>query len=175
MEKMAIAAYGTKPEARYAYYRRCQVFMKNGRQCKAPAEKGTQICRNHAGQIETELRRERERWAALEITAERMRAAGRRDFSARQIFHDPQAIRTAMNIIMQALASDAIEDKTAARLLNELQLALGHINSARSTLRQSLAIPKVSGADPSCPRSRKTGVLWGPHSVCRPRDDIQAK
>ena len=172
---MEIAAERTKSEARYAYYRRCQVFMKNGRQCKAPAEKGAQICRNHAGQIETEMRRERERWAVLEITAEQMRAAGHKDFSARHVFDDPRAIRAAMNVIMQALASDAIEDKTAARLLNELQMALTHPDSARSTLGRSRAIPKVSGADPSCPRSRKIGVLWGPRSACRPRDDIQTK
>jgi hypothetical protein len=36
------------PEARYAYYRRCQVFRKNGGQCKAPAEKGSGICYAHA-------------------------------------------------------------------------------------------------------------------------------
>jgi hypothetical protein len=111
-------------EARYAYYRRCQVFMKNGRQCKAPAQKGAQICRNHAGQIETEMRRERERWAVLEMAAEQMRTAGQEDFTVAQIFRDRHALLTAINVTMQALASDAIEDKTAARLLNELQARL---------------------------------------------------
>ena len=106
--------------------------MKNGRQCKAPAEKGAPICRNHAGQIATEMRRERERWAVLEITAEQMRAGGRQDFTVGQIFRDSRAILTAMNVIMQALASDAIEDKTAARLLNELQSALTAIGKNRA-------------------------------------------
>ena len=35
------------PEARYAYYRRCQEFRRNGEQCKAPAEKDAQICHAH--------------------------------------------------------------------------------------------------------------------------------
>lgn len=44
-------------EARYAYYRRCQVFRKGGAQCKAPAEKGSHICYAHAGQLATAVRR----------------------------------------------------------------------------------------------------------------------
>ena len=46
------------PEARYSYYRRCQVFRKGGVQCKAPAEKGSHICYAHAGQLATAVRRE---------------------------------------------------------------------------------------------------------------------
>src|SRR5437899_6059531 len=49
------------PEARYAYYRRCQKFRRNGGQCKAPAMKGEQICYKHAEQQATEDRRVRER------------------------------------------------------------------------------------------------------------------
>src|SRR5262245_30425199 len=44
------------PEARYAYYRRCQQFRRNGEQCKAPAMKGEDICHRHAEQADTERR-----------------------------------------------------------------------------------------------------------------------
>lgn len=53
------------PEARYSYYRRCQIFRKGGEQCKAPAEKGSHICYAHAGQLAAAVRRERERRAVL--------------------------------------------------------------------------------------------------------------
>ena len=69
---------GKAPEARYAYYRRCQVFRRDGEQCKAPAEKGAHICYAHAGQLATALRREQERRAVLaEAVAEMRRGAGR--------------------------------------------------------------------------------------------------
>ena len=48
-----------RPEARYAYYRRCQIFRRGGEQCKAPAEKGSQICHAHAGQLAMAVRRAR--------------------------------------------------------------------------------------------------------------------
>ena len=61
------------PEARYAYYRRCQVFRKGGEQCKAPAETGSLICHAHAGQLAMAVRRERERRAVLEEAVAEMR------------------------------------------------------------------------------------------------------
>lgn len=57
------------PEARYAYYRRCQEFCKSGAQCKAPAEKGAVICHAHAGQGAMAARRESERRVVLERAA----------------------------------------------------------------------------------------------------------
>jgi hypothetical protein len=66
MAEMSIAKGVMRvPEARYAYYRRCQVFRKGGEQCKAPAEKGSHICYAHAGQLAMAVRRERERRAVL--------------------------------------------------------------------------------------------------------------
>jgi hypothetical protein len=43
---------GQAPEARYAYYRRCQQYRRNGEQCKAPAMKGEHICHRHAEQAD---------------------------------------------------------------------------------------------------------------------------
>src|SRR5262249_25427548 len=54
------AARERTAEERYAYYRRCQVVRRNGEQCKAPAEKGAQICHAHAGQQAAALRRKLE-------------------------------------------------------------------------------------------------------------------
>ena len=48
-------------ELRYAYYRRCRHFRRNGEQCKAPAMKGEQICHSHAGQLDAERRRQQQR------------------------------------------------------------------------------------------------------------------
>jgi len=68
------------PEARYAYYRRCQVFRRNGEQCKAPAEKGSYICHAHAGQLAMAVRRERERRAVLAEAVAEMRRRGKPEF-----------------------------------------------------------------------------------------------
>src|SRR6476660_7846035 len=48
----------TKPEERYAYYRRCQVFRRNGEQCKAPAMKGEPLCYKHEQEAAAERRRQ---------------------------------------------------------------------------------------------------------------------
>ena len=64
------------PEARYAYYRRCQVFRRNGEQCKAPAEKGAQICHLHASQKAMELRRKLELAILLAEVVRRMSSRG---------------------------------------------------------------------------------------------------
>jgi hypothetical protein len=62
MSEMSVAEDVMRvPEARYSYYRRCQLFRKSGEQCKAPAENGSQICYAHAGQLATAVRRARER------------------------------------------------------------------------------------------------------------------
>src|SRR5438874_13183690 len=65
------------PEARYSYYRRCQLFRRNGEQCKAPAEKESHICYAHAGQLATAVRRERERRAVLAEAVAEMRRRGK--------------------------------------------------------------------------------------------------
>src|SRR6266852_6928854 len=71
------------PEARYAYYRRCQVFRRGGEQCKAPAEKGALICHSHAGQLALAVRRERERQAVLAEAVAEMRRRGKPSWRGR--------------------------------------------------------------------------------------------
>src|ERR1051326_9541679 len=70
------------PEARYAYYRRCQVFRKGGEQCKAAAEKGSHICYAHAGQLATAFRRDLERQIVLAEAVAQMRKRGKPECEA---------------------------------------------------------------------------------------------
>src|SRR6478672_4881603 len=90
------------PEARYAYYRRCQVFRKGGAQCKAPAEKGSQICYAHAGQLAMAVRRERERRAVLAEAVAQMRKRGRPDCEMADLFMDFKGINVTLAVMAQA-------------------------------------------------------------------------
>ncbi len=109
------------PEARYAYYRRCQVFRRGGEQCKAPAEKGSQICYAHAGQLATAVRREQQRRAVLEEAVARMRKQGRPDCKMADLFMDLKSINVMLAVMAQALIDGRIDCKTAGRLVVQLQ------------------------------------------------------
>jgi hypothetical protein len=109
------------PEARYAYYRRCQVFRKGGAQCKAPAEKGSHICHAHAGQLATAVRRERERRAVLAEAVAQMRRRGRPECEMADLFMDFNGIQVTLGVMAQALIDGRIDCKTAGRLVVQLQ------------------------------------------------------
>ncbi|HEV7676317.1 MAG TPA: hypothetical protein VGQ12_17425 [Candidatus Angelobacter sp.] len=129
------------PEARYAYYWRCQVFRKGGEQCKAPAEKGAHICHAHAGQQATALRRERERQAVLAEAVMQMRQRGKPDCEAADLFMDFNGIQVTMAVMAQAVIDGRIDCKTAGRLVVQLQTMAkllrvyhrGHSEAQRST------------------------------------------
>jgi hypothetical protein len=109
------------PEARYAYYRRCQVFRRGGEQCKAPAEKGSHICYAHAGQLATAVRRERERHAVLEEAVAQMRERGRPECEMADLFMDFNGINVTVAVMTQALIEGRIDCKTAGRMVVQLQ------------------------------------------------------
>jgi hypothetical protein len=109
------------PEARYAYYRRCQEFRRSGEQCKAPAEKGAQICHAHAGQRAMAERRARERQAVLEEAVAQMRKQGRPEFEMIHLFMDFRGIQVTIAVVAQALIDGRIDCKTAGRLAWDLQ------------------------------------------------------
>ena len=111
------------PEARYAYYRRCQVFRKSGEQCKAPAEKGTNICHAHAGQLAMAVRRERERRAVLAEAVAEMRRRGDAEYEMKDLFMDFKGIQVTLAKMAQALIDGRIDCKTAGRLVVQLQMA----------------------------------------------------
>jgi hypothetical protein len=93
------------PEPRYAYYRRCQRFRKNGLQCKAPALKGKKLCYKHDEQEALAQRREQ---AVLELGLH-----GRSN--------NPRNKQEDLWKVAQALVEGRIDATTTARLLSELQ------------------------------------------------------
>jgi hypothetical protein len=109
------------PEARYAYYRRCQVFRRGGVQCKAPAETGSHICHAHAGQLAMAVRRERERRAVLAEAVAQMRKRGRPECQIADLFMDFKGINVTLAVMMQAVIDGRIDCKTAGRLVVQLQ------------------------------------------------------
>jgi len=110
-------------EARYAYYRRCQVFRKNGDQCKAPAEKGAHICYAHAGAQAMAFRRKLELTIVLAEMVRRMRLRGRPEFEIADIFKEFNAIQVTLGVMAQAIIAGRIDCKTAGRLAVGLQTA----------------------------------------------------
>jgi hypothetical protein len=111
------------PEARYAYYRRCQVFKKYGEQCKAPAEKGAHICYAHAREQAAAFRRKLQLTILLAGVVRRMRQRGMPEFEAADIFMDFNAIQVTLGVVAQAVIDGRIDCKTAGRLLIGLQTA----------------------------------------------------
>lgn len=109
------------PEARYAYYWRCQVFRRDGVQCKAPAEKGSHICYAHAGQLAMAVRREKERQAVLAEAVAQMRKRGRPECEVADLFMDFKGINVTLAVAAQALIEGRIDCKTSGRLLVQLQ------------------------------------------------------
>ena len=109
------------PEARYAYYRRCQEFCKSGEQCKAPAEKGTAVCYAHARQRAIAARREAERLAVLTKALAEMRKRGKPEFEMVNLFTSFNGIQVTIATAAQALVDGSIDCKTAGRLLWDLQ------------------------------------------------------
>jgi hypothetical protein len=112
------------PEARYSYYRRCQMFRKNGEQCKAPAEKDAHICYAHAQQQAMTLRRKIETAVLLAEVVRRVRARGRPDFEVADIFLDFDAIQITLAVMAQAVIEGRIDCKAAGRLMVGLQTAM---------------------------------------------------
>jgi hypothetical protein len=119
----AVAESGRIPEARYAYYRRCQVFRKGGEQCKAPAETGSVICHAHAGQLAMAVRRERERRAVLEEAVAEMRRRGNPEVETKDLFMDFKGIQVTIAVMARALINGRIDCKTGGRLVVQLQAA----------------------------------------------------
>src|SRR3954452_2639577 len=109
------------PEARYSYYLRCQVFRRNGEQCKAPAEKGAAICYAHAGQQATAFRRDLERRIVLAEAVAEMRRQGRSECEMADLLNDFKGIQVTLAVMAKALIGGRIDCKTAGRLIVHLQ------------------------------------------------------
>jgi hypothetical protein len=109
------------PEARYSYYRRCQIFRKGGEQCKAPAEKGSHICYAHAGQLAMAFRRDLERRIVLAEAVAEMRRRGRPECEMADLFKDFKGINVTLAVMARALIAGRIDCKTAGQMVVYLQ------------------------------------------------------
>lgn len=139
------------PEARYAYYRRCQAFRKGGQQCKAPAEKGSHICHAHAEQLAMAVRRERELRAVLEEAVAQMRRRGKPDCEMANLFMDFKGINMTLAVMAQAVITGKIDCKTAGRLVVQLQttsklLWMMH-RKGRERRRENGILPQICAED----------------------------
>ncbi|MGZ4876167.1 MAG: hypothetical protein ACXV5R_13420, partial [Candidatus Angelobacter sp.] len=118
---MAKAAATQIPEARYTYYRRCQLFRRNGDQCKAPAAKGEAICHAHAAQQAMAFRWDLERQIVLAKAVAEMRRRGKPECEMADLFTDFKGIQLTLAEVSRALIHGRIDCKTAGRLLVHLQ------------------------------------------------------
>ena len=148
------------PEARYAYYPRCQVFCRNGVQCKAPAEKGSYICHAHAGQLATAVRRERERRAVLAEALAAMRRQGKPECELVDLFMDFKGIQVTLAKMAQALIDGRIDCKTAGRMAVQLQMAsklLRMVQRKRTSTTESRGHGEQRNVPQICADERRSG------------------
>ena len=106
-EKRETEHWRGTPQARYAYYIRCERMKDRGGQCKAPALKGTRVCYKHTQQDEARRRRE-EMIRALELPP----------------LSDVRSIQAALSKIAQALIDDRIDERCAGYLFHRVQTAM---------------------------------------------------
>jgi hypothetical protein len=109
------------PEERYAYYRRCQVFRKDGQQCKAPAMKGQEVCHKHEAQADMERRR-----------------AAMREQLALPPLVDFKSVQTGIREVGRAIIDGRIDEDYAGELLHRLQnaaVALRRLDAGHPRLR----------------------------------------
>jgi hypothetical protein len=123
------------PEPRYAYYRRCQQFRRNGEQCKAPAMKGEHTCHRHAEQADMERRRAEQRREILSRPG-----AGLGSF---------RAIQRTIGELAGAILAGSIDHKTAGRLIVDIQTAI--------------RLQKMLTTDANTPTSQHR-ACWGPRA-----------
>ena len=135
------------PEARYAYYRRCQVFRKGGEQCKAPAEKGSHICYAHAGQLAMGVRRVQERKVVLAEAVAQMRKRGNPQCEMADLFMDLEGINVTIAVMAQALIAGRIDCKTAGRLLVQLQTVSKLLRILHRTKTKNLPLINADNTD----------------------------
>ena len=167
------------PEARYANYRRCQVFRRNGAQCKAPAEKGAHICHAHAGQLAMAVRRERERRAVLAEAVAEMRKRGRPECEMADLFTDFKGIQVTTAVMARAVITGRIDCKTAGQMVVQLQTfskllwqihrkerkerkelpLIGTDNTDRRRLPNPKPLPQINADDGNL-TSRRHAELW---------------
>ena len=130
-------------EARYGYYRRCQVVMGSGEQCRCPALKGTDICRNHAEQKRDLERRLEQQVEVLSRAAEKLAKSTGSKGVIEDLFESRRGIQLALDEAMQAIVENRIDEKSARELLGELEKAQRNLPRIGADPRQA---PRHTGA-----------------------------
>jgi hypothetical protein len=156
--------YSKPLEARYSYYRRCQLFRRNGEQCKAPAEKGEAICHAHAAQQAMALRRERERQAVLAEAVAQMRRQGKPECEMADLFTDFKGIQVTLAVVSRALIHGRIDCKTAGRLLVHLQTMsklLWMVHRKRTSTTEARRHGEKRGLPQICADERRLKTVEG--------------
>jgi hypothetical protein len=162
------------PEARYSYYRRCQMFRRNGEQCKAPAEKGSHSCYAHASQRATAFRRDLERRIVLAEAVAEMRRQGNAECEMADLFTDFKGIQVTLAVMSRAIIAGRIDCKTAGRLLVHLQTMskllwtlhgkrTSHTEARRHGEQQGTQ--QISAAEQLLNREQKLPVLPAPQAA----------
>jgi hypothetical protein len=136
----AVAEPGRILQARYGYYRRCQVFRHNGEQCKAPAEKGLHICYAHAGQQAMAFRRDLERRVVLAEAVAEMRRQGHTKCELENLLTDFKGIQVTLAVMARAIIAGRIDCKTAGRLVVHLQM----MSKLLWTLHKNKTLPRIN-------------------------------
>jgi hypothetical protein len=113
------------PEPRYAYYRRCLQFRKNGKQCRAPALKGESLCYMHDAQARAEIKYQQ----------------SRRELGVRNAWNDRRSRQQAIGRLAEAVLNDRIDRKSAARMVAELQAAITLRKAERSEAAANQGAP----------------------------------
>jgi hypothetical protein len=161
------------PEARYSYYRRCQLFRRNGEQCKAPAEKGAHICHAHAAQQAMTFRRELERRIVLAEAVAQMRRQGRPECELADLFTDFKGIQVTLAVVSRALIAGRIDCKTAGRLLVHLQtmsklLRMVHCKTSTTEARrhgEQQGLPQICADERRLNREQELPVVTTPQAA----------
>jgi hypothetical protein len=135
----AVAEPGPILQARYGYYRRCQVFRHNGEQCKAPAEKGSHICYAHAGQQAMAFRRDLERRVVLAEAVAEMRRQGQTECELENLLMGFKGIQVTLAVMARAVIGGRIDCKTAGRLVLHLQM----MSKLLWTLHKNKTVPLI--------------------------------
>jgi hypothetical protein len=158
----ANAAAERIPEPRYSYYRRCQLFRRNGEQCKAPAEKGASICHAHAAQQAMAFRQDLERRIVLAEAVAEMRRQGKPECEMADLFTDFKGIQVTLAVVSRALIQGRIDCKTAGRLLVHLQtmsklLWMVH-RKGREGRKENQESPQICAEERRSNKSQKPGL-----------------
>lgn len=123
----------------HAYYRQCQTVMQNGKQCRCPAQKGSDTCRNHAGQNQRLEKRRAAQAGVLQAAAERMTSRTGRKHRPEEVFRGWVGIRAALHEVGQATIEGRLDEDGAAELLAELEraaLQIGHRHTGSAGIHE---------------------------------------